>query len=109
LQNCNSLWFFLEIGFSPRFINKAATAEPIQGGEENLLQSRSKIKQKKNTENLNLPLETDARNQVESGLHNDAPKRVTTQRAAADETARSKVFTRSQTTGRIPTTTPPRG
>jgi hypothetical protein len=99
----------LEIGFSPRFINKAATAEPIQGGEENLLQSRSKIKQKKNTENLNLPLETVARNQVESGLHNDAPKRVTTQRAAAVETVRSKAFTRSPTTGRIPTTTPPRG
>ena len=32
---------------SPRFINKATTAEPIQGGEENLLQSRSKDKQKK--------------------------------------------------------------
>jgi hypothetical protein len=55
---------------SPRFINKAATAEPIQGGEKNLLQSRSKIKQKKNTEKLNLPLKTVARNPVESGLHN---------------------------------------
>jgi hypothetical protein len=32
---------------SPHFINKATTAEPIQGDEEILLQSRSKINKRK--------------------------------------------------------------
>jgi hypothetical protein len=46
---------------------------------------------------------------VESGLHDDAPKRITTYTAAAAETVRSRVFTRSHSTGRMTTTTPPRG
>jgi hypothetical protein len=37
----------------PRFINKATTVEPIQGGEENLLQE-IKDEEKKNTEKPNL-------------------------------------------------------
>jgi hypothetical protein len=46
---------------------------------------------------------------MESGLHDDAPKRVTTHSAAAVETTRSRVFTRSHSAERITTTTPPRG
>jgi hypothetical protein len=46
---------------------------------------------------------------VESGLHDDALKRVTTQSVAVIETMRSRVFTRSRNAGRITTTTPPRG
>jgi hypothetical protein len=46
---------------------------------------------------------------VESGLHDDAPKRVTTHSAAAVETAKSRVFTRSHSTWRITTTALPRG
>ena len=43
---------------SPRFINKATTAEPIQGGEENLLKAdkdnkRKHGKPKLATENMN--------------------------------------------------------
>jgi hypothetical protein len=45
---------------------------------------------------------------VESGLRDDAPKRVTTDNAAAVETTRSRVFTRSRSTGRITTPTPPK-
>jgi hypothetical protein len=36
---------------------------------------------------------------VKPGLHDDAPKRVTTHNADAIETARSRVFTRSHSRG----------
>jgi hypothetical protein len=93
---------------SPRFIDKATMAKPIQGGEENLLQRISKIKKKKTRKNQNLPPKTMKRYQVVAGLHNDAPKRVTTHNAAVAETVRSRVFTRSRSMLRITTTTPPR-
>jgi hypothetical protein len=59
----------------------------IQGGEENLLQSISKIKKGKHKKTKTK--KTKKRNRVVSGFHDDAPKRVTTQSAAAIETARS--------------------
>jgi hypothetical protein len=76
--------------FSSRFINKATTAEPIQGGEENLLQSRSKISKRK----YGKPklAKTMKRDRVEPGLHNDAPKRVTTYCATVVETPKVKGF-----------------
>jgi hypothetical protein len=54
-------------------------------------------------------MKTTKRYRVVSELHDDAPKRITTQRATALETARSRVFTRSRSTERITTTTPSRG
>jgi hypothetical protein len=47
----------LRTRLSPRFINKATTAEPIQGGEENLIQSRSK-KERKTQKTPHLPPKT---------------------------------------------------
>jgi hypothetical protein len=67
------------------------------------------IKDKNRKTRENKTTKTKKRNRVVSGLHDDTPKRVTTQGAAAVETERSRVFTRSHITGRIATTTPPRG
>jgi hypothetical protein len=94
---------------SPCFINKAATVKPIQCGEENLLESRSKKNEKEHREPKVATKTLTRRTRVESGLHNDAPKRETTQCVAAVETTRSRGFTRSRTAGRIPPTMPPRG
>jgi hypothetical protein len=47
------------------------------------------------------------RYRVITGLHNDAPKRVTRVSAPAIETVRLRVFTSSRSAGRITTTTPP--
>jgi hypothetical protein len=41
---------------------------------------------KKNAKDQHLPLKTTIRGRDEQGLHNDAPNRVTTQRAAVAET-----------------------
>jgi hypothetical protein len=87
--------------------NKAKMAEPIQGDEENLLQSRSKIKKIKHRKTK--PMKTMRRYEVVSGLHDDATKRATTHSTAAIETASSRVFTRSCSVERITTTTPTRG
>jgi hypothetical protein len=83
-------------------------AKPIQGGEENLLQNKPKIEKKKTRKNQNLPPKILKRYQVVSGLHDDTPKRVTTHSAAIVETARSRLFTRSRSVGRITTTALPR-
>jgi hypothetical protein len=61
---------------SPRFINKATRAKPIQSGEGSLLQSRSKIHKKhkgnKHQRHLNRPRGTEApRLRPQEG--NDAP------------------------------------
>jgi hypothetical protein len=45
---------------------------------------------------------------MESGLHDNAPKRVTTHSVTTVEIMRSRVFTRSHSTERITTTMPPR-
>jgi hypothetical protein len=44
---------------------------------------------------------------VITGLHDDAPKRVTRVSAAAIETMRLRVFIWNRSAGRITTTTPP--
>jgi hypothetical protein len=49
------------------------------------------------------------RYQAVSGLHDDAPKRVTMHSAAAVETVRSRVFTQRRSAVRITTTAPSRG
>jgi hypothetical protein len=43
----NILVYLSRNRLSPRFINKATMVEPIQGDEEILLQSRSKINKRK--------------------------------------------------------------
>jgi hypothetical protein len=45
---------------------------------------------------------------VDSGLHDDASKKVTTHSAATVDTTRSRVFTRSHSAGRITATMPPK-
>jgi hypothetical protein len=83
-------------------------AEPIQCDEETLLQA-DQDKQKKNRENQNLPPKTLERNRGRPELHNDASKKVTTQRAAVTETEAVKSFHPEPYMERVPTTTPPRG
>jgi hypothetical protein len=92
----------------PRFINKATTAEPIQGDEKILLQSRSKINMKVHG-NQNLPPKIPTQDLTKSELHDDAPKRVTTHRAIVVETSRSRVFTRSLSAEKVTTTVPSKG
>jgi hypothetical protein len=55
---------------SSRFINKGTTAKPIRGGEENLLQSRSKIKKIKHGKPK---LATEVNETISSGI--GAPRR----------------------------------
>jgi hypothetical protein len=66
-------------------------AKSIQGDQENLLQSKSKLKKRKYRK-PNFPPKTKKRDRVESGLHNNAPKRVTMHIVAAVKIAKVKGF-----------------
>jgi hypothetical protein len=75
---------------SSRFINKATTAELIQGREEKLLQSRSTKRTKKEHGKPKLATKDIETSQFGSTT---SPKRGTTHCATAVETTRSRVFT----------------
>jgi hypothetical protein len=64
---------------------------------------------KKNKENQNLPPKTPEQNRGRPELHNDASKKVTTERVTVTETETIKGFHPEPYVERVPTTTPPRG
>jgi hypothetical protein len=97
----------LETGFRPAIYYIATNGRTNTRWRGEPLTKQINDKEKKNTENQNY--KTEKRYQEVSGLHNVALKRVTTHNVAAVETARSRVFTRSHSVGRITTTTPSRG
>jgi hypothetical protein len=96
-----------ETGFRPAiyYIATNGRTDTRWRGEPLKKQIKDKEKKTKKTKTT----KTKKRNQANSGLHDDASKKVTTHSAAAVETTRSRVFTRSRSAGRITTTTPPRG
>jgi hypothetical protein len=100
--------FGLRNRLSPRYILYIATngQTDIRWRGEPLIKQ---IKDKEHITHKTKTTKTKKRNRVDSGLHDDAPKKVTTQSAAAVETTRSRVFTRSRSVGMITTTTPLRG
>jgi hypothetical protein len=67
----------------PRFKNKAASAEQIQGDGETPYKADQGEQEKH--ENQHLPLKTTIRHRDEQGLQDDAPNRVTMQCAAVTE------------------------